>query len=468
MRPRSNARSGHRLSRGKKLIKRISAAIHKTLYGPRLRFAALCLAAASVAVGIPSALADESFEAAAEIDSVDWMVRLLERRGDVAPDDEHSDAALLGMAVYHGSVEVTKLLLDRGEVDVNAGDLWLHHAVNGGNRNVVELLIAAGVSLRLTHWHGRTALHAAASKPSQEVLEVLLEHGADLEEADDFHWTPLHFALFGDPGDDRIDMALTLIARGAPVNAETLVVGWRPLHMAVSLGSPQVVAALLAQGAEVNAAMRLGGRTPLHLALGGVNGSEGDTEAQRIVAMLRKAGAIDRSAATPVRRVYFGRADAEAMPVPWVRPSGLGTTHWFYRRDMVRGAFTEAGADERLVSMSVGSGGWDATLFLDALIDKAGTVHFLWLSGSTSQFSLAGTCRDGETGRDHMIYWFSPDGTCCWPHHVYMYWDEASGGLKEGFDDYWHGTSLAEPGADGKCRWREAAAEVGQEGQNAD
>ena len=410
----------------------------------------------------------ESLKAAAEADTIGQMSRLLELRGDVAADDEGSDVALLRTALAYGSLKVAKLLLGRGTVDVTEEDgKWLIRAAHGGSAELVEWLISAGAPLEATHWDGRTALHFAAAQESPDVARKLIEHGAEVDATDDFHWTPLHVALYR----DRPETALALIEVGASPNSETWVVGWRPLHLAAWLGSPRVVEALLAGGAEVNVAMGLGGATPLHIALrqAGRSGSPIDADrssqielatwrarAERVVEMMREADAIDRVGGTPVRYVSSGREEDGAVPL--VRPGLLAETGFgFYHRNIVRGAFTRKGADERLVSMSVGvaPGISDGYADLHALIDSEGKAHFLWLSGNIG-FDLAGTCRDEPTGRDHLIYRFSPDGTCCWPHHVYFYWDAAQGGLVEGFDDYWHPNSIAEPSADGQCRWREA------------
>ena len=43
-------------------------------------------------------------------------------------------------------------------------------------------------------WHGLTPLHQAALKNSQELVELLLDHGANVNQANAFGETPLHFA----------------------------------------------------------------------------------------------------------------------------------------------------------------------------------------------------------------------------------------------------------------------------------
>ena len=432
-----------------------------------------CLAACSTTNGAGSALAGgpedsakgstcapmAALESAAQADAVSQMARLLTRRGDVAADDERSDAALLWTAVSHGSTKVAKLLLRRGTVNLTRDRPWLHRAAHGGGLGLAELLLEAGAPLDASDREGRTALHAAASLPSPELAQLLLERGADVDATDNLDWTPLHVALYR--GAEKAvralaeETALVLLKAGASVNAQTLVVGWRPLHLAAWLRRPHIVAALLAKGAEVNATMRLGDWTPLHIAL-----KLQSPPAERLVAIMREAGAIDKGGGAEVPPVLFGtrfgpRAFPLVQPVLPILPRNRR-----YHSNIVRGAFTEAGASERLVSLSLYYDPLDEGFAnLHALVDKEGTTHFLWSSNSLG-FELAGLCRDGPTGRDHVIYRFSPGGSCCWPHHVYMYWDAAHGGLVEGFDDYHYPNSLAEPSADGQCRWREAVAEA--------
>lgn len=104
--------------------------------------------------------------------------------------------------------------------------------------------------------------------------------------------TPLHSAArFG-----REDLAELLIAAGANVEAQNEL-HERPLHASATYGRPTVVRLLLARGADVNA-RGPGGKTPLHAAVLGV-GQQLDVEARLEVAKLLLAAGADVNAREP-------------------------------------------------------------------------------------------------------------------------------------------------------------------------
>lgn len=107
---------------------------------------------------------------------------------------------------------------------------------------------------------GATPLHIAAFAGAWEVLGVLLEGGADPDDADANTATPLHYAASGYSG----STALLLAAHGADVGAATAE-GVTPLHAAARRDATLVVRVLLSRGADVNAT-EVEGRTPLHWA----------------------------------------------------------------------------------------------------------------------------------------------------------------------------------------------------------
>lgn len=69
--------------------------------------------------------------------------------------------------------------------DRGAGRLApIHYAAGSGNFEVVQLLLEAGADKNATKPNGETALHAAAEKGHHEVARVLLEAGANKDAAD--------------------------------------------------------------------------------------------------------------------------------------------------------------------------------------------------------------------------------------------------------------------------------------------
>ncbi|KAL5088278.1 hypothetical protein Trisim1_006730 [Trichoderma cf. simile WF8] len=109
-----------------------------------------------------------------------------------------SNSTALHAAVALGLTEVMKLLIERGH-NLNATDNHgltpLSWASCGGQEDVVELLIIAGANLEVKDLnHGATPLFCAAAAGNAAVVKLLLEKGSDINARDFFSRTPLSFA----------------------------------------------------------------------------------------------------------------------------------------------------------------------------------------------------------------------------------------------------------------------------------
>lgn len=92
-----------------------------------------------------------------------------------------------------------------------------------------------------------------------EIVEILVNHGADIDARDIWDTSPLHYAAAGNM-DSRV--VKLLLEGGASVDASNKD-GWTPLHMAASFNSnPAISELLLDYGADMEARTIVG--TPLH------------------------------------------------------------------------------------------------------------------------------------------------------------------------------------------------------------
>ncbi|MCR9235004.1 ankyrin repeat domain-containing protein [Gimesia chilikensis] len=106
--------------------------------------------------------------------------------------------ALLEVAAHDNQFEVVKLLVECGaDVDIlSKSGTPVFGAVWSGNPEIVKYLINRGVgeSINFGCDHGWTPLHKAARKGYLDIVEILIDAGADVNSIDDADTTPLDHA----------------------------------------------------------------------------------------------------------------------------------------------------------------------------------------------------------------------------------------------------------------------------------
>ena len=221
---------------------------------------------------------------------------LLDRGADVNVRTATEDTPLT-LALSNKLTEAVPLLLDRGAegyVMTETGDTPLTLAVRHNNTTeTVSLLLAreAGANERFCRnpllyeelykspesataaysliqgnatygvdLEGETLLMIAARNNSPEVASLLIQNGADVNEANHTYKTPLMIAA----ANDSPEVASLLIQIGADVN-KVKFPGKTLLMIAAANDSPEVASLLIQNGADVNAA-DYDGDTPLMIA----------------------------------------------------------------------------------------------------------------------------------------------------------------------------------------------------------
>lgn len=148
---------------------------------------------------------------------------LIASGADLNEADDDGCFTALGLAAYHGRIEILRELLDAGvPPDSAAGACALAGAALGGQLESARILIEAGASLNHRDETGMTPLMNAARVGQLPAVRYLVEQGADLECRDDSggryaQWkSALDYAI--DEG--YPDIAELLLARGARFDPE--------------------------------------------------------------------------------------------------------------------------------------------------------------------------------------------------------------------------------------------------------
>lgn len=138
-------------------------------------------------------------------DAVSSILRL---GADVRALCDFGESAL-SLAASLGKAEVVKMLLRAGAPVAIDGQLTptLHKGVQSGNRQVVEFLIDAGADVNEQADFAEAPIHIAAKAGSAEIVELLLSRGADAQLKSTFGGTALDIAR--DAGHETCVVLLT-------------------------------------------------------------------------------------------------------------------------------------------------------------------------------------------------------------------------------------------------------------------
>jgi len=168
----------------------------------------------------------------------DWAIDRLRANPSLAHERYKGGRTLLHDAASAGDLGLVEQLLDMGAGQTN-DDRALYCVGNecsapGASRIVHVLLQRSAVRVNAAHGVKRcTALHMAARRGNVEVIEALLDGGADIEARDSAGDTPLRRAV----NCNKVEAAKLLLARGADPYSK----GSRALTPAHAARSSQMV-----------------------------------------------------------------------------------------------------------------------------------------------------------------------------------------------------------------------------------
>ncbi len=170
------------------------------------------------------------------------------------------DGFELAKACWLGRTETVKVLLDAG-VSPNAG---IASAAQGRHVEVVQMLLDKGANANVISESGNTPLHMAALQGGPLVVALLLRAGAAPNTVNKEGKSPLHMAIH--PDQDRggyAEIVQLLLQAGADADTKSGD-GNAALHTACSIGATKTVQQLLAAGADPNLTNN-DKQTPLHV-----------------------------------------------------------------------------------------------------------------------------------------------------------------------------------------------------------
>ncbi|CAL4969310.1 unnamed protein product [Urochloa decumbens] len=171
-------------------------------------------------------------------------------------------ARALHVAAGSGKMSVCTYLVEELLVDVNAsddsGDTPLAYAVRSGTLDIVQYLLDHGANPDEPNGKGSTSLHLAAAGGNCEIVKALLSKGANVNSFCDTG-TPLHMAAFS-----KQDGAMKILLDHHADCNKVFNTVCTPLFVALTAGSLKCVKLLIKAGADVKG---VGSVTPLIIAV---------------------------------------------------------------------------------------------------------------------------------------------------------------------------------------------------------
>jgi uncharacterized protein len=164
---------------------------------------------------------NEQFISSAEAGDTERVLKLLQEGADINATDKLGKTAVVA-ATYQNEVDTVKALIQEG-ANINIQDSQLENVIlnsgANGNLEIVRLAIKAGADMTITNRFGGTALIPAAERGHVEVVkELLTTSDIDVNHINRLHWTALLEAvILGDGGDKHQKIVQLLVDHGADV-----------------------------------------------------------------------------------------------------------------------------------------------------------------------------------------------------------------------------------------------------------
>jgi len=189
---------------------------------------------------------------------------LIEQNADCAIKKDNGWSTLM-FAVRYGMTDAAKLLITKGaEVEGEISEGWnaLFLALrNGCDEELLQMLIDKGTDINKSKEDKWTPLMMALVYQEENIAQMLIRNGADINVMDNENWTPLMYALrYG-----KHKLAEAMIPKDTHINTSNNN-GWTPLLFALRNNALTCTELLIEKGADLLSGNREGS-TPLHFAL---------------------------------------------------------------------------------------------------------------------------------------------------------------------------------------------------------
>lgn len=182
------------------------------------------------------------------------IIKLLLHHGVDIDARNHYWQTPLAVAASNGNKEIMELLIQNGAnvntIDTRGNTPLIRSIREADSLEAARLLLAAGASASINQVSSNdasigSALHSAVRRGKPEFIELLLQHGADINLRDKDQQTPLALAVIS----GRTEIVELLIKKGADVNTVNIRGNTPLINSTAGKDSSQIARLLLEAGA---------------------------------------------------------------------------------------------------------------------------------------------------------------------------------------------------------------------------
>lgn len=197
-------------------------------------------------------IVEQQLVSAATEGDIETVLELLEGGADINATNNQGVTAVMA-ATQKNNIDTVKILIEQGaDIDIrnNNMDNVLLYAGAEGLLEIVKLAIQAGADTTITNRFGGTALIPASDRGHVDIVKELLTNSdTDVNHLNNLHWTALLEAvILGDGKENYQEIVQLLVEHGADVNISDRD-GVTPLEHAERRGFKEIERILKEAGA---------------------------------------------------------------------------------------------------------------------------------------------------------------------------------------------------------------------------